>query len=85
MIKGTIPCSICGEYPIMQGGLSSHFARLVCPNYKSKTIQHGNLSSDTNGIKMGFTEWNNIFWTEEQAKKSTKELVNEWNKIHSTD
>ena len=41
-IKGTVPCSVCGEYPFMQGGLHSHAARLVCPNYKNKEIQHGN-------------------------------------------
>lgn len=83
MIEGTVTCSICGEYPILQGGVRQHSARLVCPNYKDKKIQHGNLNSDTNGLAVGFTDWNHIFWTEEQAIKSTKDLVLEWNKIHT--
>lgn len=83
MIEGTVPCSICGEYPILQGGVRTHLARLVCPNYKDKEILHGNLDSNTKGLAMGFTKRNHIFWTEEQAIKSTKDLVLEWNKIHS--
>ena len=46
-IEGAVPCSICGEHPILQGGVASHRARLVCPNYKSETTPHGNLSCET--------------------------------------
>lgn len=83
MLYGAVKCSVCGEYPIMQGGVYSHKARLVCPNYKSDKIQHGNINVNTQGIPMGFTEWNYIFATEEQAKNSTKDLIEEWNDIHS--
>ena len=82
MIENAVPCSICGEFPIMQGGVYVHEARLVCPNYKDNKIQHGNLSVDTQSIPMGFTEWNHIFWTKAQAIESTKTLVEDWNKIH---
>ena len=82
MIEGTVPCSICGEYPILEGSRS---ARLVCPNYKSEKIQHGNLCVDTKGIPMGFTKRNYNFWTEEQKIQTVKELVKEWNNIHMKD
>ena len=83
-IKGVAPCSVCGEYPKVQGGLESHRARLVCPNYNNPNIQHGNLSYETRGIPMGFTKWfNDNWWTEEQVKtKGIFELVEAWNKIH---
>ena len=84
-IKGTVPCSVCGEYPFMQGGIHSHAARLVCPNYKNKEIQHGNLSYETRGIPMGFTKWfRDNWWTEEQIEtKGLNELVDAWNRIHN--
>lgn len=82
LIKGTVPCSICGSYPIKQGG---HHARLVCPNYKNKDIKHGNMSSDTKGLAMGFTNWNYNFWADNQAEKSMNELIIEWNTIHKKD
>lgn len=82
MLEEAVPCSICGKRPIMHGGIKSHEARLVCPNYRSEEIQHGNLNIRTKGIARGFTDWNHMFWTEEQAKESTKELVKEWNEIH---
>lgn len=84
-IEGTVPCSICGEYPILQGGREQHHGRLVCPNYKNTKIQHGNLSVDTNGITMGFTRWHyENWWTEEQIKnKGIPLLVEAWNKIHT--
>ena len=84
-IEGTVPCSICGEYPILQGGLQSNSARLVCPNYKSERIQHGNLNVDTKGIPRGFTPWHHDYWwNEEQIKsKGIHLLVEVWNKIHT--
>lgn len=82
-INDTVPCSICGKLPILQGGNRS--GRLVCPNYKNKKIQHGNLNSDTKGIPMGFTNWCYYFWTDEQTKnQGIPAVVKEWNKIHST-
>ena len=83
-IKGTAPCSVCGAYPIIQGGLESHSARLVCPNYKNEKIQHGNLSYKTKGIPMGFTKWfYDNWWTKEQIEsRGLDELVEAWNKIH---
>lgn len=83
MVEGTVPCLICGKYPDLQGDVRQHAARLVCPNYDSKKIQHGNLNSNTKGLAMGFTKWNHIFWTEEQAIEATKDLVFEWNKLHT--
>ena len=83
-VDGAVPCSVCGEYPVLQGGLQSHAGRLVCPNYKNKIIQHGNCSYDTRGIPMGFTSWHhNDWWTEEQVKNhGIPLLVKEWNRIH---
>ena len=83
-IKGTAPCAVCGAYPIIQGGLQSHAARLVCPNYKDAKVQHGNLSCETKGIPMGFTKWfRDNWWTEEQVEtKGLNELVEAWNRVH---
>lgn len=81
-IKGTVPCSVCGEYPILQGGKESA-GRLVCPNYKSTKIQHGNLSVDTKGIPRGFTPWCHYFWNEEQGIKiGMPTIIEQWNNIH---
>lgn len=75
-----VPCSICGELPIICGGDRS--GRLKCPNYKSKEILHGNLSSDTNGLTMGFTNWCNYFWSDEQiVNEGIPRIVAEWNYI----
>lgn len=80
---GAIPCSICGEYPIIQGNIGYGGCRLVCPNYKSKESVHGSLSADTNGIVMGFTGWNYHFCSLEMAEREgVPELVSEWNDIH---
>lgn len=83
-VKCVVPCSVCGEYPIVQGGLESHAARLVCPNYKDNKVQHGNLGVETKGIPMGFTKWfRENWWTEEQIEKyGLNELADAWNKIH---
>ena len=83
-IKNAVPCSICGEYPILQGGIYEHHARLVCPNYKSTTIPHGNYSHDTQHLPRGFTSWHcEDWWTEEQAVTlGITKLVNVWNIIH---
>ena len=83
-IEGAAPCSICGELPILQGGVASHRARLVCPNYKSDTMPHGNLGHDTQHLPRGFTSWHcEDWWTEEQAEKNgISKLVEVWNKIH---
>lgn len=56
-ISDAVRCSVCGKMPILQGGIHSRFGRLVCPNYKSKEIIHGNLDSKTNGIPIEFTNW----------------------------
>lgn len=79
------PCSICGKYPILQGGIQSHAGRLVCPNYKSEKIKHGNLSYDTVGLPRGFTKWHfDDWWTEDQiVNQGIPKLVNTWNTIHS--
>lgn len=83
-VKGAVPCSVCGEYPIIQGGLQSHAARLVCPNYKDENVQHGNCSYETRGIPFGFTKWFYAnWWTKEQVEtKGMSELVEAWNRIH---
>lgn len=83
-IEGAVPCSICGEHPILQGGVASHRARLVCPNYKSETMPHGNLSCETQHLPRGFTSWQcEDWWTEDQAKNNgVAKLVNVWNQIH---
>lgn len=79
-----VPCRICGHMPVLQGGIHSKAGRLVCPNYKSKDIIHGNLSSDTNGIPMGFTKWCYNFWSETQAnEEGIPTIVKEWNTIHN--
>lgn len=81
-IEDAIPCSICGSKPKLSGGNRS--GRLICPNYKSKEIKHGNLDSATNGLPMGFTDWCHFFWNEEQSKtKGIPILVEEWNSMHS--
>ena len=81
-IEGTVPCSVCGEKPILQGG--HEHGRLVCPNYKNPKIQHGNLSFDTKGIPRGFTPWCHYFWNEEQAEKiGLPTVVEQWNTIHN--
>lgn len=84
LFEGVVPCAVCGAYPILQGGLGSHAARLVCPNYKNESVQHGNLSYETQGIPMGFTNWfRDNWWTEEQVEtRGLSELVEAWNKIH---
>lgn len=86
-IAGAIPCSICGSLPVLQGGYgeSQHHARLVCPNYKSSNIPHGNCSPDTNHLSRGFTPWHcEDWWTKEQAEKcGMPKLINVWNIIHS--
>lgn len=84
-VEGAIPCSVCGEYPVLQGGLHSHAGRLVCPNYKSEKIQHGNLDVQTKGIPMGFTKWHfEDWWTEEQIQtRGLPKLVSAWNKLHT--
>lgn len=80
-LQDAVLCKVCGSKPILSGGTRS--GRLVCPNYKSKEIQHGNLNSDTNGIPMGFTNWCNYFWTEEQRmNEGIPIIVEEWNSIH---
>lgn len=80
-LSDAVPCSICGSFPVLQGG--EHIGRLVCPNYKSKKIIHGNLSVDTHGIPMGFTKWCHYFWSEEQAnEEGIPMIVKEWNMIH---
>ena len=72
-IKGAVPCSICGELPILQGGYGhqQHTARLACPNYKKHA--------------RGFTPWHcDDWWTKEQAEeKGMPKLVNIWNIMHS--
>lgn len=79
-IQDAVPCSICGELPIFQGGTRS--GRLVCPNYKSNKILHGNLSRKN--LPMGFTEWNHYFWSEEQSRNEGIPIaVKEWNSIHA--
>ena len=85
-VKGTIPCSICGELPVLQGGYGwEHHARLVCPNYKNPSIPHGNLSYDTQHLPRGFTPWHcEDWWSKEQAEENgVPKLVNVWNIIHS--
>lgn len=84
IVKDAAPCCVCGEYPIVQGGLQSHAGRLVCPNYKNDKFQHGNLSYETRGIPMGFTKWfRDNWWTEEQIEtQGLNELVDAWNRIH---
>ena len=83
-VKGAVPCSVCGEYPIVQGGLESHAARLVCPNYKDENVQHGNCSYEIRGIPFGFTKWFYAnWWTKEQVEtRGMSELVEAWNRIH---
>ena len=72
-VKGAIPCSICGEYPILQGGYGhqQHTARLACPNYKKHA--------------RGFTPWHcEDWWTKEQAETTgIIKLVDIWNTLHS--
>ena len=86
-VKGAIPCSICGELPVLQGGYghAQHSARLVCPNYKNNDIPHGNCSCETNHLPRGFTPWHfEDWWTKEQAETmGMPKLVNIWNIIHS--
>lgn len=86
-VKGAIPCSICGELPILQGGYGhqQHTARLACPNYKNPDIPHGDCSYDTRHLPRGFTPWHwDDWWTKEQAEeKGMPKLVNVWNIIHS--
>lgn len=80
-LNDAVPCSICGKKPILQGG--KQHGRLVCPNYKEKEIQHGNLNSDTNGLAMGFTNWCIYFWNENQRNNiGIPTVVKEWNSIH---
>lgn len=76
-----VPCSICSSRPILSGGQRS--GRLICPNYKSEKIKHGNFNSNRNGITMGFTHWCHLFWSEEQSKiEGIPAVVREWNYIH---
>lgn len=82
-LKDAVPCCVCGSLPRLDGSAKSQSGRLVCPNYKSKKIQHGNLNLDTNGIPMGFTNWYHYFWNEEQMiNEGIPMVVNEWNSIH---
>ena len=75
-----VPCSICGELPIVSGG--DRFGRLKCPNYKSEKILHGNLGSDSNGLTMGFTSWCYYFWSDEQIiNEGIPRIIAEWNYI----
>lgn len=86
-VRGAIPCSICGELPVLQGGYGhvQHTARLACPNYKNPNIPHGNCSCETNHLPRGFTPWHcEDWWTKEQAENyGMPKLVNIWNIIHS--
>lgn len=86
-VKGAIPCSICGELPILQGGYGpqQHTARLACPNYKNPDIPHGNCSYDTRHLPRGFTPWHcEDWWTKEQAETTgIIKLVDIWNTLHS--
>ena len=82
-LEDAIPCSICGCKPILSHGIISRVNRLKCPNYKRKEIKHGNLSSDRNGLTVGFTNWNHLFWNEKQAEtEGIPAIVKEWNYIH---
>lgn len=82
-LQDTVPCKICGKLPVLQGGTHSHCGRLVCPDYKSDKIQHGNLDVNTKGIPIGFTNWCYIFWTKEQMEnEGIPTIVKEWNSIH---
>lgn len=78
-VVGAVPCSRCGELPILQGGYgeAQHTARLVCPNYKNPNIPHG--------ITETFTPWHcEDWWTKEQAEtRGMPKLVNVWNIIHT--
>lgn len=79
-LDDAVPCSVCGAKPILSGGWRS--GRLKCPNYKSKEILHGNLNCSRNGLVMGFTNWCNYFWNEEQIKnEGIPTIVEEWNYI----
>lgn len=82
---GAVPCAVCGELPVLVGGVGQHSARLECPNYKSEIVIHGRLCPETKGIPMGFTKWHfDDWWTKKQAKeKGLPILVEEWNRIHS--
>ena len=83
-ISDAVPCSICGCAPIIQGGTHSRCGRLVFHNYKSSEMIHGNLSSETNGIPMGFTKWCYYFWSETQAnEEGIPTIVKDWNMIHN--
>ena len=86
-VKGAVPCSICGEMPILQGGYgeSQHAARLACPNYKNSKIPHGNCSPELGHLPRGFTSWHHEdWWTKEQAETmGMPKLVNVWNIIHT--
>lgn len=83
MNTNAVKCSICGESPKTQGGVSGHCVRLVCPNYKNEKIQHGNESIDYRHLPKGFTEWNYICWTKEQEYKAIEDLIKEWNEMHN--
>lgn len=79
-LEDAIPCSVCGAKPVLSGGWRS--GRLKCPNYKSKTILHGNLNTERNGLVMGFTHHCDYFWNENQAKNDgIPTIVMEWNYI----
>lgn len=82
---GVTPCAVCGEYPVLVGGVWQHSARLECPNYKSETVLHGRLCPETKGVPTGFTKWHfDDWWTEEQASaRGLPNLVEEWNRMHS--
>lgn len=80
-LEDAVPCSICGCKPIFSRG--THSGRLKCPNYKSNKMKHGTLSSDTNQLTMGFTNWCYLFWNKEQSEMDgIPTIVKEWNYIH---